>query len=159
MKNWLILVILLAACVPASARKARKLEGKYNTGDPGKGWAVVPPGGADWAWFNKQLGSSIYTDSNCGSRYGETRIEDLATELIAGFRKVELVKEEYRTIDGREGLLRVHTGTLDGVAIEMAMLVVNKNACNYDLLYISPPDVFEEGWASYERVIGGFKEL
>ena len=152
-------MVLLSGCVPAAWRKAKAMEGRYLTGSPGEGWVAVPPGAADRAWFNDHLGASIYTDSNCGPRYAEERIEDLATELTVGFRDVKTVKEEYVTVGDREGILRVQSGKLDGIAVQMGLLVVNKNACNYDFAYISPPDGFASGWDAYQAVVKGFKEL
>lgn len=152
-------LLLLSSCVPAAWRKAKAMEGRYTTGAPGEGWEPVTPGAADRAWFNEKLGASIYTDSNCGPRYAEERVEDLATELTVGFRDVTTVKESYVTVDGREGILRVHTGKLDGIRVELGVLVVNKNACNYDFVYISPPEGFDQGWDDYQAVSAGFKEL
>jgi hypothetical protein len=156
--NICSVLLLISACVPASSRRATRLEGRYTTAAPGKGWSPVAPGGADRAWFNEELGASIYTDSNCGNRYAEARIEDLATELTSGFRHLTMEREEYRTIAEREGILRVHQGTLDGVQVRFGIAVVNRNACNYDFAYISPPQSFEAGWEAFEQVISSFKE-
>jgi hypothetical protein len=119
----------------------------------------VAPGGADRAWVNDRLKASIYTDSNCGPRYAETRIEDLATELVSGFRDLQDLSEEYRTVGDREAILRVHQGRLDGVQMKVGLVVLNKNACNYDFAYISPPENFEGGWSSFEQVVAGFAEM
>lgn len=158
MRGALGLFLLLGACAPSAWRLARQMEGKYTTGSPGQGWLVVTPGGADRAWVNDALGATIYTDSNCGPRYAETRIEDLATELVSGFRSLEDLREEYRMVGDREGILRVHQGRLDGILMRVSIVVVNKNACNYDFAFISPPENFDSGWASYEKVIQGFAE-
>ncbi len=158
--RWaVVLLVLLGGCVPSAWRLAKKMEGKYTTGAPGQGWVVVAPGGADRAWVNDGLKASIYTDSNCGPRYAETRIEDLATELVSGFRDLQDLKEEYRMVGDREAILRVHQGRLDGVPMKVGLVVVNKNACNYDFAYISPPESFDGGWSAFERVVGGFAEL
>jgi hypothetical protein len=159
MRLGFVALLLLSACVPSAWKKAKALEGKYTTGSPGAGWAPVSPGAADRAWFNEKSGSTIYTDSNCGPRYAEERVEDLATELTVGFREVHTVKEERPTVGGREGILRVQTGKLDGILVQMGFVVVNKNACNYDFTYISPPENFESGWDAYQTVIAGFKEM
>jgi hypothetical protein len=158
-RGLLLALLLLPACVPAAWRKAKAMEGRYLTGSPGEGWAPVPPGAADKAWFNDHLGASIYTDSNCGPRYQEERIEDLSTEWTVGFRNLKLLKEDYVTVGDRQGILRVQSGTLDGVPVQLGLLVANKNACNYDFVYISPPPVFEQGWDAYQAVYSGFKSL
>lgn len=155
----LLALVGLAGCMPASHRQAKKLEGRYTVPDPGAGWAAVKPGGADRAWYNDGLQATIFADSNCGPRYSESRTEDLATELTAGMRQVVTSRDELRVFGGREGVLRVHTGRLDGVPVTVATGVVNRGACTYDLTFIAPPDRFEQGWDAYEAVLSGFSPL
>lgn len=152
------LALGLAGCAPSSVRQARKLEGRYATGDPGAGWQVVPAGGADRAWYNEAAGAAIYTDSNCGPRYAEARIEDLSAELISGFRALSQVEERAHPVAGREGLMRVQQGRLDGIEVRIGTLVFNMNACNYDIVLIAPPAGFAAGQEGWLRVIGGFAE-
>lgn len=152
-----ILIALLAGCLPASYRQARRLEGRYLVPPPGPGWVAVAPGGADRAWYNDGLRASLYTDSNCGPRYRELDIENLSTELFAGLKDVTIRKKEVRTVGGREGVLRVVYGKLDGIEMNVAALTVNRDACTYDFTYIVPPRAFEEGWAAYERLLDGFE--
>lgn len=153
------LVLLLPACMPASHVLAKRMEGRYTVPAPGDGWTNVDPGGADHAWYNGAFRATIYADSNCGPRYSESRTEDLATELTAGMRDVATLRDELRELGGREGVLRVHSGRLDGVPITVGVAVVNRAACTYDLTLVAPPDSFEQTWEAYERVLAGFAPL
>lgn len=156
-RNAAVLAALgLSACMPSSHLQAKKLEGRYDVPTPGTGWSPVDPGGADHAWYNADLQAAMYADSNCGPRYSESRTEDLATELTAGLRDVTTQRDEPRVIGGREGVLRVHTGKLDGVPVTVGLGVVNRGACTYDLALIAPPDTFATGWEAYERLLVGF---
>jgi hypothetical protein len=150
------LLFALLACMPASHRQAKKLEGRYDVPAPGAGWQIVDPGGADHAWHNEGLGATIFTDSNCGPRYDELAAADLATELVAGLRHEEKLRDETLTVAGREAVLRVHTGTIDGIPVELGLLVVNRDACTYDFTLIAPPERFDEGEPAWERVWRGF---
>lgn len=151
-----VLLVVLPACMPASYRKAKRMENHYVTGEPGAGWVTVKPGGADRAWYNASLAASIYTDSNCGTHYRELRLPDLATESLAGLREATTLKDEAPIVDGRAGVLRVTTGTLDGVRVTVANLVANKDACTFDLNLVAPADRFDAGWAAYQAVVDGF---
>lgn len=153
----LVVLSLLVGCMPSAHKRARKLEGRYAVGDPGAGWAPVEPGGADKAWYHDGLGATIYTDSNCGTRFSGARTEDLATELAAGLHNPSVLFEETLGLDGRNGVLRTVSGTLDGIAVQVAFAVVNKDRCTYDLLFIAPPGRFDEGWPSYQAVLDGFE--
>lgn len=153
---WVSALVLAAGCMPASYRQAKRMEGHYVTGEPGDGWQAVKPGGADKAWYNDSIQASIYTDSNCGSHYRELRLPDLALESLAGLRDTTTLTEASRPIDGRAALLRVTSGTLDGVPVTVANTVTNKDACTYDLNYIAPATAFDAGMAAYQAVVDGF---
>ncbi|MFZ5482047.1 MAG: hypothetical protein ACOZNI_35125 [Myxococcota bacterium] len=151
------LLLMWTACMPASHRQAKRLEGRYDVPPPGKGWHLVEPGGADHAWFNKELGAVIYTDSNCGPRFDELAAEDLATELVAGLREEERIRDETIALAGREGVLRVHRGKLDGVPMQLGFVVINRDACTYDFTYLASPDTFDAGFEAWEKVWRGFR--
>lgn len=156
MRRIACVVLLLAGCMPAAYREARKLEGSFKVAAPGEGWKAVDPGGADRAWFNASLGASAYVDSNCGPRFRDLRIEDLATELVAGLRDAELVREEPLTMAGRAALMRVTRGSLDGVTVQVGATVLNRAPCTYDFVVIAPPEGFDRAMVGYERMLGGF---
>lgn len=151
----LLALSLLAGCMPASWRMARKLEDKYTTGAPSSGWVVVSPGGADRAW-NHRAGATIYTDSNCGDRFKEAQVEHLATELIAGFAGVTADLEVRRAIGPREGIVRTHTARLDGVPVRLGVAVVNVDWCTYDFVMVAPPGELDTLWPDFEAVLDGF---
>lgn len=132
-------------------------EGRYKTGSPGKGWSQVRPGGADRAWFHRQTGSTIYFDSNCKARYEDKPLASLITHLTLGMAQGEPLREESMTLAGREALLRVYGGSVDGVAVQLSAVVIKKSACIYDGLYISSPSEFDAGLESFRRVLKGFK--
>lgn len=156
MRAVALALVVLSACMPASHRRAKALEGRYDVGDPGDGWAEVNAGGADHAWYNDAHAASLYSDSNCGPRFQGSRVEDLATELLAGLHNDSLLFEEKLTIDGRGGILRAHTGTLDGVAVSVAFAVVNKDVCTYDFALIAPPGEFDAAYTGFQHVLDGF---
>jgi hypothetical protein len=143
--------------MPASYRLAKALEGRYTLDEPGAGWTAVNPGGADYAWHHDERGATIYADSNCGPRYRETRIEDLATELVVGLRDSLQDFEEYQQVAGREGIVRTHTGRLDGVPVRLAIAVVNRDACTYDFVLVAPPGKFDDAMPAWTRAIEGFR--
>jgi hypothetical protein len=150
-----------AGCAPKKLREARRLEGRYELGEP-KGpeddgdWLRVRPGGADRAWINAALPAAIYADSNCGPRFQEGRPEKLMQQLVSGLYGVEVLRAGPWDLSGRTAEIRVQRGTLDGVPVQLGAVVINRGACTYDLVYIAPPAAFDAGWPSFERVLAGF---
>lgn len=150
-------LVLLTGCMPASYRKARRLEGKYELGDPGEGWRKVAAGGADHAWINDTLHATLYADSNCGPRFEDLRVEDLASELAAGLTDRELLRDEALTLADRGAVRRAYRGKMDGVEIALATTVVNHAPCTYDVALIAPPDSLDAAWDDYLAVLDGFR--
>ncbi len=154
MIRWLPL-LLLVGCV--GHRQARKLEGRYDLGEPAEGWTRVKAGSADRAWFHAGIGASIYTDSNCATRFDDRPLDKLAEALVYGIASGPVLRQEARTLDGRDAWLRVVDGRVDGVSMRIAGLVLKKDRCVYDLLYLAPPTTFDSGWPAFERVLDGFR--
>lgn len=145
-----------AGCMPSSHRQARRLEGRYTVEAPADGWAAARAGGADRAFYNDALGAAIYTDSNCGPRFDEAHAGILATELLAGLQDVQTLRDEPLSLAGRTGVLRVHTGTLDGVPVQVALGVLNRDACTYDFTLVAPPARFDAAFTAYDRLVRSF---
>ncbi len=153
LRPLLLLVLpLAAACGP----KRLGEEGRYQTGDPGDGWRRVSAGGADKAWFNAELAATLYTDSNCLSRFEDSTLPDLITHLTFGVAKGAPLRSEDRMVDGRAALVRAYEGSLDGVAVRIGALTTKRDQCTYDVLLIAAPRHFEAALGAFETVVAGF---
>ena len=160
MKMLSIAMLLIAACGPKEkslTAGSRSGEGQYRTGTPGEGWARVAPGGADRAWFHRDTGASIYFDSNCKARFEDKPLSDLMKHLTFGMAQGSPLKEEELTLGGRSALLRVYAGEVDGVIVQLGAVVIKKNTCIYDALFISSPTGFDAGMPSFRSVLDGFR--
>ena len=157
MKHLIFLALLIIACGPKQSKEARKSHLKYVVTAPAGGWVKVKPGGADTAWFQRDLSATIYFDSNCKERFEDGTLSDLLTHLTFGMAQNEPLREESMTLDGRDALLRVYDGSLDGVQVRVGAVVTKKNMCLFDGLYIAPPSTFEDGWGSFVEVVSGFR--
>lgn len=148
----------LLACVPRAIRVARELEGRYDIGTPpAPAWQPMEAGGADYALWNPSLHATIYTDSNCGPRFADTRLSSLATHLLHGLRDVQTLTEETLELAHRSALRVVRRGTLDGVPVQVGAVVLKHDTCNYDFVYIAPPDTFHRGVDAWQAVLDGFR--
>lgn len=157
------LLVVVAWSVGACAKdpdrqsQSHRLEGRFDLGDPGDGWAIQRPGGADRAWYHQGYSAAIYADSNCGSRYEDGPLGDMLTHLSFGIAVGEPVSEATMRIDDRDALMRTWNGALDGVAVRLGAVATKKHHCMYDLLYIAPPDHFDQGWSDFVQVVDGFR--
>ena len=149
--------VFALALVACGGRSARHLEGQYELGAPGEGWERVRPGGADQAWVNATLGGTIYADSNCGERFEDSALDKLLDSLTFGVAMGGPLRQEVRTLGGRDALLRVSDGSLDGVPVRVGAVVAKKDFCVYDVIYLAPPTAFEQGWVGFEAVLSHFQ--
>ena len=157
MKHLVFLALLITACGPKQSKEARKSHLQYVVSAPAGGWVKVKPGGADKAWFQRDLSATIYFDSNCKERFEDGTLSDLLTHLTFGMAQNEPVREESMTLDGRDALLRVYDGKLGRCPGAVGAVVTKKNMCLFDGLYIAPPSTFEDGWGSFVEVVSGFR--
>lgn len=156
----MILLALSLACTPKAIKEAQKMEGRYALGEPGGSFRPVKSGGADFAFRDKANGAVIYADSNCGSRFEDSRLEDLATHLSFGVRMGEPKEERSFELDGRSAYSMRADGELDGVPIELATTVLKKDRCVYDIVLIAPRgERFEAAHGSYLAAVSGFRTL
>lgn len=157
----LLLLVALVGCgskhQPLAKGDPTAQEGRYRTGTPGKGWSKVAPGGADRAWFNRESGATIYFDSNCKARFEDKPLDDLITHLTFGMANGDPLREETLSLGGRTALMRVYNGEIDGVAVQLSAVVIKKNSCIYDALYITSPTAFDGEMTGFRRVLRGFK--
>ena len=148
---------LLVGAAACGGKSSHKLEGRYDLGAPGAGWSSVRPGGADQAWVNQTLGGTIYADSNCAERYDDSPLAKLLDSLTLGIATGDPIRQEPRTMDGRDALMRVSQGALDGVPVMVGAVVSKKDNCVYDVIYVAPPASFDRGWDAFEAVTGRFQ--
>jgi hypothetical protein len=154
---WLVGLMLLPACGRHRALKASGAEGDFRISEPGDGWVWVRPGGADRAWYHEERMATIYVDSNCNRRHVDNQLSDAMRHLTAGLTLGEPERQEALRLDGRDALLRVYNVTLDGIALRMGVVVLNKDVCTYDMVYLAPSRRFEDGWADFVQIVSGFQ--
>jgi len=157
MIRMIIAALLFTACGPKQSKEARNSGLKYSVIAPTGAWSKVKPGGADKAWFHQDYGATIYFDSNCKERFEDGTLGDLLTHLTFGLAQNDPLREESMTLDGRDALLRVYDGRIDGVGVRVGAVVTKKDMCIYDGIYIAPPGSFDEGWGSFVEVLSGFQ--
>ena len=129
----------------------------YQIHSPGQSWRAVDSGGADYAWYNKELGGIIYVDSNCKKQFEDRSLKDSTTSLVAGITEGTKFTERPLFLDGRNALMTIHKTQLDGVDMNIAAVVLSKNNCLYDFLYIAPPHRFNYGLQVFSSTIHSFQ--
>jgi hypothetical protein len=108
------------------------------------------------AWYNPAYRSTISTDVLCEVSAGDRSLGVVAGEVSAAMDNRIVTDTKKFTLDER-GALREHvTGSVDGVPLEMDIVVLKKNNCAFNMVAITPPDqmlgvkpIFEEFFAGF----------
>lgn len=119
-------------------------------------WRRVQIGNGPLA-FHHAEGGAILAHATCEPR-GDLSLNVLTNHLLFG---IEQRQERPRTplsLDGRQALRTRLVGTMDGVPIELDLVVLKKDGCTYDLQLASSPQVFALRQRDFERFFEGFAQ-
>lgn len=151
--------LLLCAC-PGGLRGSWFVKGpiRYHVAAPtGADWAPTALSGNDLAWTAPRTGHALSTNATCQD-HGDPSLEVLTNHLLIGFKDRELVERQARELDGREALDSHYRAKLDGVAVELRLLVLKKNGCVHDITYVAPAGRFPEQVEAFERLAQAFAQ-
>lgn len=129
---------------------------QYYVGDVPAGWELKEFKGNDIAYVAKDSQHLIAINATCED-YEDAPIKVLTQHLLMGFTDRKLIEEELRTLQGREALYSHYLAKMDGVPRELMLVVLKKDGCVYDFIYISPPGRFEERLATFEEILKRFR--
>jgi hypothetical protein len=133
-----------------------KSDVRYRIGELPPGWKQTSLRDNDLAWIANDSGHTIALNSTC-DEYRDAPLPALTQHLLMGFTERQLIKQETVPLDGREALRSHYQAKLDGVPIELLLVVMKKNGCIYDFTYLSPVGRFVEKLADFEQFLQGFK--
>lgn len=157
----LLLASLLATCGCRGALRDGvyvKDTVQYRVGLPdAQRWKSLAVEGNDLAWAAAG-GHLLAINATCDN-HGDPSLEVLTNHLVFGFTERNLVGRKEVQVDGRDALDSRYTAKLDGVPVELRLLVLKKNGCVHDFSYIAPLGHFEAREADFDRLLQGFAQL
>ncbi len=128
---------------------------RYRVGGLSRSWRPLEVESNDLAYISSDSPHSLAVNSTC-TPDGDASLQVLTAHLLMGFTDREQVSEEHVTMDGRDSLRSRYKAKLDGVPVEMMLVVLKKDGCVYDFTYLSPPGRFDEKRRSFEQVLAEF---
>lgn len=112
----------------------------------------------DIAYQSRRTSAIISLNSSC--REGRDSITDVAPylrELLLGMTEVTEKKEGTRQVAGAEALEGIVAGKMAGERTKIQALVLSKNGCVFDLMYISRPDRFGAHENDFNRFVSSLR--
>lgn len=129
---------------------------QYYVGGVPAGWRLMDFMGNDIAFVAEDSQHLIAVNATC-EEYEDAPLKVLTQHLLMGFTERKVVNEELRTLQEREALYSRYLAKMDGVPRELMLVVLKKDGCVYDFIYISPPGRFEEKLATFEEILKRFR--
>ena len=162
-----VFALLLSGCL--SSRQAISIIGyrnqhvylkkdlSYKVGSLPDTWDYLSSRAKAVVFYNAGLRSSISTDAFCGSAFEDAPLHVLTSQIIAGQNDQQVTKTEEFMLDERGARRTILNAKTDGVPLKLDVVVMKKNNCTIDFVYVSPPENYAQGVADFENFFGGFK--
>ena len=112
----------------------------------------------DIAYQSKRTSAIISLNSSC--REGRGSVPDLAPylrELLLGMSDISERTESTTQVSGTDALEGTVAGKMAGERTKIRALVLSKNGCIYDLMYISRPERFSTHESDFNRFVSSLR--
>lgn len=152
-----ILGSLLLGCAP-TGRLTHQVYTRgsvtYRVGALPAAWTPFHRRGAEVA-FRKSSGGTITARAYCPSSE-DVPLDVLTNHLLFGFESQVVLGRMELTLDGRQALRTQLRAALDGVPIEMDLIVLKKDGCTYDLQLLGAAGQLVRYRPDFEAFVRGF---
>jgi hypothetical protein len=127
---------------------------RYRIGPIPAAWHQVNLKESDFSWVTSPPDYAFWVNSTC-KQYDDIPLVALNRQLLIGFTDVQKVEQGTETLDGREALVSHYRASIDGIARELALVVVKKDGCIYDFAYVAPVDAYSARLAEFQALYRG----
>lgn len=150
-----VLPLLLLAALSAACRILPRTAAQYELGELPPGWQPVRLEQNDVAYAYGDSGHAMAVNATC-EEHGDASLEVLTRHLLQGFTERQQLSRETIWLDGREALRTQHLARLEGVPVQLLLVVLKKDYCVYDFSYVAPPGQMEEHLPAFQSLLEGF---
>ncbi|TPV95609.1 MAG: hypothetical protein B7733_09180 [Myxococcales bacterium FL481] len=127
----------------------------YRVGLPGNAWRPHKQRGSQVAWERRDGAGLIAARAQC-QEHGDRSLDHFLDDLRLDFGAWREEPRQRSMFVGRESLRTRLTASLDGVPVQMEVVVLKKNGCLFDFWYMAPQRVFARYLPDFDRFLGGF---
>jgi hypothetical protein len=152
-------LLALTACATGSFTGGvyRDSHTAYRVGPLDASWVRDNPTDCNIAFRNPK-GGTIMANAICeGIR--DVPLDVLTNQALFGLDQKQEHSRETFALDGREAQRTRLSAKLDGVPVELDLVVLKKDGCTYDLQLVAGREVFADREADFWRFVQGFEQL
>ncbi|OGQ47907.1 MAG: hypothetical protein A3H42_01340, partial [Deltaproteobacteria bacterium RIFCSPLOWO2_02_FULL_46_8] len=90
-------------------------------------------------FHNKVTGARIATEAICGAAFEDLSLKILTEQVLSELQNVKKQKQENWMLSDRAALYSIYSAALDGVPVQLNILVTKKDQCQFDFWAVSNP--------------------
>lgn len=161
MRAFLLLSATLVACTAGSYEGAvfRRGDLAYKTGGLSPAWKRIRVEDANLA-FKHPGGGAIIANAICGeAMIDDVPLDVLLNQSLFGVSDIHETEREEMNLDSRAALRAHITGAMDGVPIELELVVLKKDNCTFDFQLVAGPEEFEERRPDFQQFYKAFRKI
>lgn len=159
-KIILVLCFFLTFCLSCISFSPSKIEKKEPQGisfsAPHNPYLEFKLETADRAWQNPQTGNTISYMSDCDGSSDQS-LDTLFLSAVEGIENLKISDQRKITFNQREALETSLLGRVDGVGIQVRLIIFKKNNCTFNLSYIGSLSTFMKGYNDFVAFVKEFK--
>jgi len=148
--------LLLSSCVSVQLPNGKTTSAKdVQYKEPEEPFDSIKAVNADKTWQSKKTGNTISYLSDCGG--SDPSLQSIEADSLSALNNMKIVSTENLIYNGREARQSISTGDIDGVPVQLALMIFKKNGCNYTLSYGGIQKQFKSELKFYETFKAEFK--
>jgi len=153
----LVLLASLGGCRRVSFEDSvlSKPDVRYRVGELPRHWRRVYLEGNDLAFSEEGTGRAFSVNATCKG-HDDPSLQVLTRHLLTGFTEREDLGQRLVPMDGREALRSRYRAKMDGVPVELELVVLKKDNCVFDFSYVAPPGMAAERMPDFDALLAGF---
>jgi hypothetical protein len=158
-KHYLICIMILSmsGCVSVELPNSKTTSAKdVQWKAPGSPFKEIKATNADKTWLSSRTGNTISFLSECGNA-ADPSLQSLESESLSALGKITPISSRIYDFNGRAARNSVSSGEVDGVPVQLELLVFKKNGCNYTLSYGGVMKQYEAEHKIFEDFKQNFK--
>lgn len=155
--SYLVLIAATSSCVSVGLKqKAADKSKSYSFTQPSGNFEKIKSVQADLAFQDPTTGHTIAMISECSDSL-DPSIESLESEITSSIQNAKAISQTEVMTNSRSGRHSLFSGTMDGVPVNIEILVFKKSSCAYTLTLMGREKGFENQRKYFENFKKGFK--
>ncbi len=130
---------------------------RFRVGPPAQDWRPIDSSQSLLAFRDDRGRATVALDGRCGKDGDDVPLTALTRHLFLYFTERKVLSERPFTLDGRQALRTEMQADLDGVPKRFTVVVLKKDGCVYDFIYVEDMPGSPAGRLDFDRFVAGFK--